>query len=291
MLAPSQPPPDALQAFRDDLRQRGYIEGQNCRIEVRWPEGGARIADVAGEMVRSGVDVIVAWATPPSLAAKQATSTVPIVMVSIVDPIKLGLVTNFSRPEGNVTGLSNLGEDISAKMVQLLVETLPNARQIGMLHNPDNPATLVQMQSMQAAVRAFRLTTHVDKAKSASEYAEALTKFAQAHLDAVIFVPDPSALEHRMSIAEKSRALRLPTMFQRRENVEAGGLMSYGADLADQFRQAGAFVDRLLKGAKPSDLPVMQATRFNLVINGRTARMLGVDIPAKVAAAADEIID
>jgi putative ABC transport system substrate-binding protein len=292
LLAASVLPSGMVEAFRDGLRQRGYVEGQNLTLDVRSLRGSfEQDSQTAADMAGSGVDVIVAWATPAALAARRATSTIPIVMVSVGDPIGSGLIKSLARPGDNVTGLANLGRDLSAKQVELFVEMVPGVKRIGVVQNQLNPASAGQSREAQEAMRELHLTTQVVEASSAVKYEEALLRLSQGGVEGVFFVPDPSALEHRKMIAEQAVMRRLPTMFQRRENVEAGGLMSYGASLIDQFRQATGYVDRILKGAKPADLPVEQATKFDLVVNLKTAKALGRAVPQPILQRADELIE
>jgi putative ABC transport system substrate-binding protein len=292
LLGSSEPSAAMIEALRDSLRQRGHVEGRTLTLDVRaLGRSPGQDAEVAAEMAGSGVDVIVAWATAAALAARRATSTIPIVMVSIGDPIGSGLVRNLARPDGNVTGVVNLGRDLSAKQVELFVETVPGRKEFGMVQNRLNPSSLGQSREAQAAMRELGLAAQVVEASSAAQYVDALLRLSQGGVGGVFFVPDPSTLEHRAVIAEQAIARRLPTMFQRRENVAAGGLMSYGASLIDQFRQAAGYVDRILKGARPADLPVEQPTTFELVVNLKTARALGIALPRPVLARAQEVIE
>ncbi len=292
LLAANVPPPGTVEAFRDGLRQRGYVEGQNLTLDVRALRGSLeQDIQTAADMAGSGVDVIVAWATPAVLAARRATSTIPVVMVSVGEPIGSGLVKSLARPEGNVTGLANLGRDLSAKQVEVFIETVPGLKQIGVVQNQLNPASVGQSREAQEAMRGLHLVPRVVEASSDVTYEEAMLRLSQSGVEGVFVVPDPSALEHRKAIAEQAIARRLPTMFQRRENAEAGGLMSYGASLIDQFRQATGYVDRILKGARPADLPVEQPIKFEFVINLKTARALGLTVPPLLLARADEVIE
>jgi putative tryptophan/tyrosine transport system substrate-binding protein len=292
LLTASAPPPGAVEAFRDGMRQRGYVERQNYTLDVRTLRGPyEQDTQTAAGLVESGVDVIVAWSTPAALAARRATTAMPIVIVSVSDPIGTGLVQSLARPGGNLTGVANLGRVISAKQVELFIETVPGLKRIGLVQNQLNPASVGQAREAQEAMGELHLTPQIIEASSAATYEEALLRLSQSGVEGVFFSPDPSAIAHRQVIGEQAIARRLPTMFQRRENVQAGGLMSYGADLVDQFRQATGYVERILKGAKPADLPVEQPTRFELSINVRTAKALGLTIPSKILARADELIE
>jgi putative ABC transport system substrate-binding protein len=292
LIAASAPPPGTIEAFRDGMRQRGYVEGQNFTLDVRTLRGPfEQDSQTAAGLVESGVAIIVAWSTPAALAARRATSTIPIVLVSVSDPIGTGLVRSLARPEGNVTGVANLGRDLSAKQVELFRETVPGLKRIGVVQNQLNPASVGQSREAQAAMRALALAPQIVEASSSATYEDALLRLSQSGVEGVFFAPDPSAIAHRKVIAEQAIARRLPTMFQRRENVQAGGLMSYGADLVDQFRQATGYLERLLKGAKPADLPVEQPTRFEMTINARTAKSLGLTIPPRILQRADDVIE
>jgi putative ABC transport system substrate-binding protein len=292
LLGAAVPLPGTVEAFRDSLRQRGYVEGQNLTLDVRALSGSLQQdPKIATDMADSGVDVIVAWGTPAALAARSATSTIPIVMVSVGDPIGSGLIKSLARPGGNVTGLANLGRDISAKQVELFIEMVPGLKRIGVVQNQLNPSSVAQSREAREAMTGIHLTPQVVEAFSVATYEEALLRLSQDGVEGVFFVPDPSGLEHRRMIAEQAVARRLPTMFQRRENVEAGGLMSYGASLIDQFRQSTGYVDRILKGARPGDLPVEQPTKFELVVNTKTTKALGLTIPPSIMARADEVIE
>jgi putative tryptophan/tyrosine transport system substrate-binding protein len=279
-LATAVPTTAMLRAFRDALREHGYVEGQNLSITDRWPQGPSDISDIAAEFVRSNVDIIVAWTTPAALAAKAATATIPIVMVGVGDPVGTGLVLSLARPGGNITGFCNLAPDLSAKQVQLLVEVMPEIRRVGIVRNPSNPAVTVALREVENAIRVLGLESHTVDARLPQEFESAFARLGAEGVKGVIVVADASVIEHR-----------LPTMFQRRENVAAGGLMSYGPDLPDQLRQAAFYVDRILKGTKPVDLPVQQATKIELVINLNTAKALGLTIPPTLLGLADEVIE
>ena len=245
----------------------------------------------AVDLVGGGVDVIVVWGTAAAIAARRATSTVPIVMVSIGDPIGSGLIDSLAKPGGNVTGLANLGRDVSAKQVELLTELVAGLKRIGVVQNKLNSASVAQSREAQEAMAALGLETHVVEASSSSGYEGALLELSRSKVQAVFFVPDPSTLGNRTVVAEQAILRRLPTMFQRRENVLAGGLMSYGADLTDQFRLAADYVERIRKGARPADMPVQQPTKIDLVINLKTARHLGITVPQLLLQRADELIE
>jgi putative ABC transport system substrate-binding protein len=214
-----------------------------------------------------------------ALAAKAATATIPIVMVGVGDPVGTGLVRSLARPGGNITGFVNLASDLSAKQVQLLVEVIPEIRRVGIVRNPSNPAVTLALREVENAIRVLGLESHTVDARLPQEFEGAFARLSAEGVKGVIVAPDASVIEHRSMIAALAQKTRLPTMFQRRENVAAGGLMSYGPDLPDQLRQAAFYVDRILKGTKPTDLPVQQATKIELVINLKTAKALGLTLP------------
>jgi putative ABC transport system substrate-binding protein len=291
-LAPARPTLAVLSAFRDGLRERGYIEGQNLFVDVRWPQGTfEQNPSVVAELIRSNVDVLVAWASPAVIAARRATSTIPIVMTSVGDPLGLGFVASLARPNGNVTGVSNISRDLSGKLVQHLFEIVPGMNRVGVVHNASNPSATVQLRETEDAIRALGLQLKIVEASNSEEFESAFARLSTERVDGVVLVSDPSLIESARRIAEVAQKSRLPTAFQRRENVEAGGLLSYGASLNDQLRQAAFYVDRILRGEKPGDLPVQQPTRFELVINLKTAKALGLTIPETLLATADQLIE
>ncbi len=292
-LGSGPPTPAMLSTFRGALSERGYVEGQNLSIEVRWPPGPfEQNASVAAELVRANVDLIVAWASPAVIAARRATSTIPIVMVSVGDPLGLGFVASLARPGGNITGVSAITVDLSAKLVELLVELVPDMKRVGVVRNPHNPAVTVELRETEEAILRFRgLQLELVEAAAAGEFESAFARLSAQGVKGAVLLADPSLIEHRMRIAELAQKTRLATVFQRRENVEAGGLLSYGASLNDQLRQAAFYVDRILKGAKPADLPVQQPTKFELVINLKTAKALGLTISESFLLRADEVIE
>lgn len=272
-----------LGAFRDHMRAIGYVEGRNLSIEHRWPNGSFdKDPGAAGSLARGKVDVIVAWATPATIAAKRATSSVPIVFVGTSDPIGSGLVRSLARPGGNVTGVSNVGIELAAKQAELVVEVLPGTRRIGVIANQANPAVVAQSNEILRATRALGLQSEVVNARSREDFEKAFRRFTRSKVSAVVIAPDPSVLEHRAPIAALALKARLPTFFQREENVRAGGLISYGPNLTDQLRQVARFVDKILKGASPADLPVEQPERIEMVLNAKTAQALGLTIPQSV---------
>jgi ABC-type uncharacterized transport system substrate-binding protein len=292
LLTVSPPTPGMLTAFREGMRQRGYIEGQNLSIDVRWPQGSfEQNPSVAADLARADVDVIVAWSTPAVIAASRATSAIPIVMVSVGDPIGSGFVTSLARPGGNITGLSATTQDLSAKIVGLLVELVPDLKRVGVVSNPYNPNVAFQLRETEETVRKMALQSHIVEAHTAEEFDRAFARLSAASVNGVVLLASSEVIEHAQRIADLARAARLPTAFQRRENVEAGGLLSYGSDVKNQFLQASLYVDRLLKGAKAADLPVEQPTKYELVVNLNTAKALGIDVPLSLMIRADEMIE
>ena len=289
-LGSTPPSPAMVSALRDGLRERGYLEGQNLSIDVRWLLD--QNPHVATELVRSGVDLIVAWATPAAIAASRATATIPIVMVSVADPVRSGLVAELARPGGNITGMSNMAPQLSGKLLQLLIEIVPGMKRVGVVRNPNNPtSSSASLRETAEAIHALSLQIEVVDADSAEDFESAFARLSAQSVDGVVLLPDPALIKQRVRIAELAQKTRLPTAFQRQENVEAGGLLSYGSNLDDQLRYAALFVDRILKGARPAELPMEQPTKFVLAINLKTAKALGLTIPPTLIARADEVIE
>jgi putative ABC transport system substrate-binding protein len=278
-------------AFVQRLRELGWIDGRTVAIEYRWAEGrDERAAEIAAEFVQRKVDVIVTSATAGVVAAKQATSVIPIVFAAAGDPVGTGLVASLARPGGNVTGLSIQQTDLAGKRLELLREVIPSLRRLAMLVNVGNPLAVLDLGEVQAAARTFGLeviTLEIRRGEDITPAFEAL----KGRAEALYVVIDPLVGTHRIRINTLVLAARLPTMHTLREGVEAGGLMSYGANLPDLFRRAADFVDKILRGAKPADLPVEQPTKFDLVINLTTAKALGLEIPSTLLARADEVIE
>ena len=281
-----------LSAFRDGLRERGYVEGQNLFIDVRWPQGTfEQNPDMATELVRSKVDVIVAWTTPSVIAARRATSTIPIVMVGVGDPVGTGFVASLARPGGNITGVSNISSDLTGKQVELLIEIVPGMNHVGLVANLKNPGVAFQLRETEKAFHALGLQFEFVEASVPDEFDRAFARLSANDVKGVVLLADPSLIEHGRRIAKLAQEARVPTVFQRRENVEAGGLLSYGPNLNGQFREVAVYVDKLLKGAKPADLPVELPTKFELVINLKTAKALGLNVPPTLITRADEVIE
>jgi putative ABC transport system substrate-binding protein len=292
VLGAVRPPAAALSQFRDSLRERGYVEGQNLVIDVRWPQDSfEREPGIVTELLKNDLDVIVAWATPPVIAARRATSTIPIVMVGVSDPVGMGFVASLARPGGNVTGNSNVAPDLSAKLVATFVQLVPGMTSVGVLVNLSNAGAVAQIAGTQDAIRALGLQYRVVNGATPAEFEAAFARLTAEGVKGVVLLADPSNIEHAAKIAELAQQAHLPTAFQRRESVEAGGLFSYGPNLNDQWRQAALYVDRILKGEKPANLPVQLPTKLALVINLKTAKALGIEVPSGLLAIADEVIE
>jgi putative ABC transport system substrate-binding protein len=291
VIAAAPPTDDMLKAFRDGMRERGYVEGQNLAIEVYWPRGTFdQDPSAVSDLVKANVDVIVAWATPTVMAVRKATSTIPIVMISVGDPVGSGFVASLARPGGNITGVSSITSDLITKLLGLFVQMIPTMKVIGLVSNSYNPNVELQLKRSEDAIRELGLQSRVAEARTSDEFERAFANLKAGSADGVKLLSDPTVIEHAKKIAELALAAGLPTAFQRRENVEVGGLFSYGGSIMDQFKFAAHYVDRILKGAKPADLPVEQPIQFDLVINLKTAKMLGLTIPSGVLAIANEFI-
>jgi putative ABC transport system substrate-binding protein len=292
ILGPTTPSGQAQEvaAFVQRLRELGWIEGRNLAIEVRWAQGRPeRYAEIAAEFVRLKVDVILTQTTPPAVAAKQATSVIPIVFASAGDPVGSGLVASLARPGGNVTGLSSQAGDTTGKRVELLREVAPGLRRLAILGNVSNPFSVLEIGEVQAAARTLGLEAVTAEVRRAEDIEPAFDSIA-GHAEALFVSGDPLLFSNRIRINTLALAGRLPTMHNFREYVEAGGLMSYGPNLPDQYRHAAELVDKILRGTKPADIPVEQPTRFDLVVNLTTARALGLTIPESFLLRADEVI-
>jgi ABC-type uncharacterized transport system substrate-binding protein len=282
-----------LRGFRQGLKESGYIENENVVIAYRWAENQPhRLQELAADLVRRGVAVIVTVGPPPTFAAKAATTTIPILFLVGDDPVRLGLVASLARPGGNMTGINVFNVELAAKRLELLRELVPRAARIALLVNPADVAiTETQVKEVRAAARAIGLQIQVFNADSSPEIDAAFETISRERPDA-IFVGTSTFLNgRRVQLAQLSAFHRLPAVYAVRDYAEVGGLMSYGSDFVDGFRQAGVYAGRILKGAKPADLPVVQSSKFELVINASTARMLGLTVPNKLLVAADEVIE
>src|SRR3974390_1679913 len=292
VLAPVPLTPVMLSAFRDGLRGRGYVEGQNLSIDVRWPQGSFdQDPSVVTELVNSNVDVIVVWGTPTMIAVRRATSTIPIVMTGLGDPIGAGFIASRARPGGNITGLTNIAVDLSAKLMELFVELVPGMKRVGVVRNPNNPGMTAMLRETEDAVHKLNIQVEVVDAQTSDEFERAFAQLRAKSVDGVVLLADPTVIEHSRRIAELAQSARLPTAFQRRENVDAGGLFSYGPDINNQFRQAAFYVDRILKGENPAELPVQLPTKVELVINLKKEQALGLTVPRIIQMTADEVIE
>jgi putative ABC transport system substrate-binding protein len=278
------------EAFRQGLRDLGYIEGQNITIQYR---GGKyqRLPDLAAELVRLKVDVIVTGGTPGALAAKQATNTIPIVMAVVSDPVGSGIVPSLARPGGNITGLSLMAPEMSAKQLEVLKEIVPRVTRVAVLSNPANPGVPLLLREIRVAAEAKGLQLQLFEMRDPSELGTAFSAFTSNHASALLVLSDPMFFAQRERIADLALKNRLPTVFEDRGSVEAGGLMAYGANYSALARRAATYVDKILKGTKPADLPIEQPTRLELFINLKTAKALGLTIPRLLLQRADQIID
>jgi putative tryptophan/tyrosine transport system substrate-binding protein len=291
-LGSTSPGPAApvVTAFRQGLSETGYVEGQNVAIEFRWAKGHYdRFPALAADLVERNVDVIAAFGVPSTLAAKTATSTIPIIFAVGADPVKDGLVASLARPRGNLTGLAFLSVELMAKRVELLSEVVPQAGVIAVLVNPTNPLTDPMIRDVQEAARAKGMRLLVLKASTESEIDASFASLVRQQAGALVVSPDAYFSPEQL-VALASR-YAVPAIYPGREFVAAGGLISYGASFADMYRQAGTYIGKILKGAKPADLPIQQPTTFELVVNLKTAQTLGLTIPPSILARADEVIE
>jgi putative tryptophan/tyrosine transport system substrate-binding protein len=285
---------DLVAAFRKGLSEAGYVEGRNVAIEYRWADGhNERLPALAAELVGRRVDVLVTpVSTAATLAAKAATATIPIVFVIGADPVKIGLVASLNRPSGNATGISDIGVELGAKRLGLLHELLPNAARFGVLVNPDNPGiTEPFLSELQTAASAIGRQLEVVAANTNSGIDTAFATLVKGRADAFLISPEALFVTRRVQLLTLAARHTLPALYHRREFTDAGGLMSYGSSLADQFRQTGISAGRILKGENPADMPVQLPTKFEFVINLQTAKTLGIDIPPMLLARADEVIE
>jgi putative tryptophan/tyrosine transport system substrate-binding protein len=277
--------------FRQGLRDLGYTEGHTIAIEYRDAEGKLdRLAEVAGELVRLQVDVIMTWGTPATLAAQQATQTIPIVMLGVAEPLSTGLVASLARPGGNITGLTTVAAELGAKRLQLLLEVVPKISRVAFLWNPANPGNAAHFENVQAAAQVLGVALLSVEVRSPDAFEGAFAAMMRERPDAFMLTAEPMHQRHAGWIIGFAAKSGLPAMYAVKENVVAGGLMSYGPSLPEAFRRAAYYVDRILKGAKPADLPVEQPMKFELVINLKTAQALGLTIPPTLLFQADEVI-
>jgi putative ABC transport system substrate-binding protein len=284
---------DRLRAFREGLKDSGYVERENVTIEYRWAENQLdRLPELAADLVRRQVAVIAATSTYPAFAAKAATTTTPIVFLVGEDPVRLGLVASLARPGGNLTGINMFTGELTAKRLELLREMVPGAARIAVLVNPANATTTeTALRDLAAAAHVMGLQIQVLNASTSREIDAAFATFVRERPDAVFVGLDPFLISRRVQLAQLATLHKIPAAYPLREFAEAGGLMSYGTNIADAFRQIGVYAGRILNGAKPADLPVVQASKFELVINAQTARMLGITVPPMLLARADEVLE
>lgn len=282
-----------VEAFRDGMRELGWVEGRNVVVDYRFAEGrNELLPGLAAELVRKRVDLIVAANSPTAIAARNATSTIPIVMTSVSDPVRFGLVASLARPGGNVTGVTySAGLEIFDKQLQLLLEAVPTAKRVAVLWNPSNPGHAAVVSNVQAAAQSLGLSVQLVEARSPDDFDGAFATMAKERSQALLVVSDAMFGSHASRLGELVTKSRLPSVHGTRSNVEAGGLILYGANILRQVRRSAVYVDKILKGANPADLPVEQPTMFDLVINLKTARTLGLTIPRSLLLRADLVIE
>jgi putative ABC transport system substrate-binding protein len=284
---------DRLRAFRQGLKETGYVEGENVAIEYRWAENQMdRLPALAADLVRRRVAVIAAGTTVSAFAAKTATTTVPIVFLAPEDPVRIGLVASLGRPGSNLTGINFFSAELTAKRLELLRELVPGVVRVAVFVNPANATnTETTLRDVQSAASAMGLQIQVLNASTSREIDAAFATFVRERTDALFVATEAFLNSRRVQFATLTARYAIPATFSNRDFAEVGGLMSYGADIGDAFRQAGVYTGRILKGAKPADLPVVQSSKLELVINAQTARMLGLAVPDKLLATADEVIE
>jgi putative ABC transport system substrate-binding protein len=283
---------DALAGFRAKLRELGYVEGDNLRIDLRYANGRYELLpDLAADLVRLKVDLIFSYGTPGSLAAKGTTRTIPIVFSGVADPLSVGLVSTVTRPGANVTGVMSNNPELTAKRMSMLKEIVPGAARVAVLTNPDFKPTGIMLKETTLAARSLGVELQVVEARTRPEIAAAFEAMRAAKANAVAVLVDPMFIAERQRITELAMESRIPAIYHLRQFVEVGGLISYGVDYVEAFQQAAGLVEKILKGAKPADLPVEQPWRFALVINLKTARALGLTIPPSLLLRADQVIE
>jgi putative ABC transport system substrate-binding protein len=283
---------ERLRAFRQGLKDSGYVEGENVAIEYRWAEGRYdELPEMVADLIRRQVTVIAALSTVAAVAAKTASTTIPIVFLAAEDPVRLGLVASLARPGGNATGINFFTGELAAKRLEFLRELVPTANRVGVLVHPADVSTETTLRDAEPAARAMGLQIVVVNATTSREIDAAFATFVREQVDALLIAPAAFFIYRRVHIANQAMRHGIPATYTRREFPEIGGLMSYGTNVADAWHQVGVYAGRVLKGAKPADLPVVQSTKFELVVNAQTARMLGLTIPPGVLAIADEVIE
>jgi putative ABC transport system substrate-binding protein len=281
-----------ISAFLNGLRETGYVEGRNITIEYRWAEGQYdRLPAFAADLVRTGSDLIVAVTPPAALAAKAATTTVPIVFVTGADPVALGLVSSINRPGGNLTGMTFATAELASKLLQTIHQLVPNLKSVAMLVNPNNQSSASQSRDLQTAAQGFGSSFQVLAASSEVEIDKAFEQIKGRGIDALVIATDSFFLVQKNQLVQLAQRFAVPAIYNLREYVVAGGLLSYGTSVTDAYRQVGIYVGRIFRGAPPNELPVLQPTKFELVINLKTAKALGLAIPDRLIALADEVIE
>ena len=279
-----------IEVFKQGLRERGYVEGQTIAIEARHADGRSELLPrLAAELVGLKVDMILTYGTKATRAAKQATATIPIVMLTVLDPVGAGLVANLARPGGNITGSSEVSEELSAKRLDLLKEAVPKARRIAVLFDPSQ--LMSDVKSTQGAAQALGMSVQSFPVRASSELDSAFARMTGQLLDGLIVQPNDFLFTERRHVLDLAAKHRLPVIYAWREGAEAGALLSYGVNIADNYRRASVLVDKILKGAKPGDLPIEQPTKFELVLNLKTAKTLGLTIPPSLLLRADQVIE
>ena len=281
-----------IEALRAGLNSLGYIEGQNIAIEFRWAKNADELREFADQLVAQNVDIIFATSSTETGPARQATKTIPIVFATHADPVGTGHVASLARPGGNITGLSVLLSELTAKALEILKEVVPEAKRFGVLSDPTVPSHVPTMRAAEAAAEKLGVTLHTVLVRAVEEFEEAFAKMARADVQAVFVAAQALTVRSRPELlAQLALKYRLPSMFGARDNVAAGGLMSYAPDFVDLHRRAATYIDKILKGSKPADLPVEQASQYQLIINLKTAKALGLTIPPSLLARADEVIE
>ena len=289
-LSAGSPPPSP--AFWQGMRDLGYVEGRNILVEYRWAEGKPeRLPELAAELVRLKIDVLFAFGTQSALAARRVTATTPVIFHTHADPIEAGFVGSLARPGGVLSGVTLIAPELAGKRLELLQRTVPTASRVAVLVNTANPGMHSTLRNLEAAAPALQLNLQIFDARAAHELESSLTGIERGRVSALYVSLDPLFLERRTNIIERAAKERLPALFDVKEFAQAGGLMSYGPGLAASFRRMAYYVDRVLKGEKPADLPVEQPTKFELVINLKTAKALGLQFPPTLLALADEVIE
>jgi ABC-type uncharacterized transport system substrate-binding protein len=281
-----------IQTLREGLHELGYVEGQNLLLEIRWAEGRPNLLpELAAELLSTRPDVLVASGSESILTLKRATDVVPIIMATVMDPVALGIAVSLTKPGGNLTGLAILSPELTSKRLQLLKEAVPRLSRVAVLWNPANPGNVLMLREVETASQTLGLRWLGVAVRRPDELAGAFEAIVGARSNGILAIEDSMLVSHRSRIVESVAQTRLPAMYAFRQFVDAGGLMSYGPNLPDSFRRAAIYVDKILKGAKPAALPIEQPTKFELVINLKTAKALGLTIPPSVLARADEVIE